>query len=78
METGYKLFPRKAVKDIPLAAKSFDFEPEITTKLLKRGYRILEIPIETNPRSYSEGKKLNTVKDGAIALWTLLKYRLID
>ncbi|MEK7120628.1 MAG: glycosyltransferase family 2 protein [Patescibacteria group bacterium] len=78
METGYKLFPRKAVKDIPLAAKSFDFEPEITTKLLKKGYRILEIPIQTNPRSYSEGKKLNTVKDGAIALWTLLKYRLID
>lgn len=78
METCYKLFPRKAVEDMNLNAKGFEFEPEITAKLLKKGYKILEIPISTNPRGYNEGKKLNTFKDGAIALWTLLKYRFTN
>lgn len=78
METGYKLFPRKAVASIRLRARSFDFEPEITTKLLKSGYHMLEIPIVTKPRDYNEGKKLHTVRDGLIAVWTLVKYRFID
>ena len=78
METCYKLFPAKAVKSMNLHAKSFDFEPEITAKLLKSGYKILEIPITTKPRGYEEGKKLNTIKDGTIALWTLLKYRFAN
>jgi len=78
METCYKLFPVKAVKHMDINAKGFEFEPEITSKLLKRGYKILEIPISTNPRGYDEGKKLNTFKDGLIALWSLLKYRFIN
>jgi len=78
METCYKLFSVKAVRNMRLNAKGFEFEPEITAKLLKSGYKILEIPITTIPRSYDEGKKLNTVKDGLIALWTLLKYRFVD
>lgn len=78
METGYKLFSRKSIEGIKLYSRSFDFEPEITAKLLKKGYKIMEIPISTNPRGYKEGKKLNTLKDGPIALWTLLKYKLID
>lgn len=78
METGYKLFPREAVKDMIIHAQSFDFEPEITAKLLKKGFSILEIPITTNPRGYSEGKKLNTIKDGIKALWALFKYRFVD
>lgn len=78
METGYKLFPKESIKKVRLNSRSFDFEPEITAKLLKRGYRIKEIPITTNPRGYDEGKKLNTVRDGVIALWTLIKYRLVD
>lgn len=78
METGYKLFPKESVNNINLNAKRFDFEPEITAKLLKKGYKILEVPISTNPRGYEEGKKLNTVRDGAIALWALLKYRFIN
>jgi len=78
METCYKLFPRKAVEGMKLSAKRFDFEPEITAKLLKKGYKILEVPITTRPRGYDEGKKLNTIKDGSIAFWTLLKYRFID
>lgn len=75
METCYKLFPKKVVEDMKLNARGFEFEPEITAKLLKKGYKILEIPISTNPRGYDEGKKLNTFRDGFIALWSLLKYR---
>jgi len=78
METCYKLFPRNAVEDMKLNARGFEFEPEITAKLLKAGYKILELPISTKPRGYDEGKKLNTVKDGTIAFWTLFKYRFIN
>jgi dolichol-phosphate mannosyltransferase len=78
METCYKLFPRTAVKDMKLDARGFEFEPEITAKLLKAGYKIFEVPISTNPRGYDQGKKLNTFKDGTKALWTLLKYRFVN
>ena len=78
METCYKLFPREAVENIKLNARGFEFEPEITAKLLKKGYRILEIPITTVPRGYDQGKKLNTLKDGVKALWNLVKYRFVN
>lgn len=78
METCYKLIPRHILSDIPLNARGFEIEPEITAKLLKRGYTIHEVSISTNPRGYEEGKKLNTVKDGYKALLTLLKYRFTD
>lgn len=77
METGYKLFRRETIINIPLKAKRFDFEPEITAKLLKRKYRIFEVPITFNPREYSEGKKIG-LKDAFEAVWTLLKYRFVD
>lgn len=78
METGYKLLPREFISKIVLRAKSFDFEPEITAKILKKGYKIFEVPIATNPRDHKDGKKLIAIKDGPIALWTLLKYRFFD
>jgi len=78
METGYKVFPSKAFKNTLLRAKGFELEPEITAKLLKKGYKIIEVPISTNPRSYKEGKKLNTIRDGSKALWTIIKYRFAD
>lgn len=78
METGYKLFPKRALDKIKINARGFEFEPEITAKLLKNGYKIKEISITTKPRSYDEGKKLNTWRDGKKALWTLLKYRFYD
>ena len=77
METGYKVFPRVLIQSIPLRAKRFDFEPEITAKLLKRKTRIFEVPISFNPREYSEGKKIG-LKDAFEAVWTLLKYRFVD
>jgi hypothetical protein len=71
------VFKREVVADMPLHARSFDFEPEFTAKVLKRGYRIFEVPIAFNPRDYTEGKKIKA-HDGIIALWTLLKYRFVD
>ncbi len=78
METCYKLFPRAAVLKMKLNSRGFAFEPEITAKLLKLGYKIKEVSITTKPRDYSEGKKLHAWKEGPIALWTLLKYRFTN
>ena len=78
METCYKLFPRKALEGMTLDARGFELEPEITAKLLKKGYKIFDVPISTNPRGYEEGKKLNTFRDGFKALWVLVKYRFIN
>jgi hypothetical protein len=77
METGYKLFRREIIQSIPLNARGFEFEPEITAKVLKRNIRIYEVPISFNPREYSEGKKIE-LKDAFIAVWILLKYRFIN
>ena len=77
METGYKAFRKELVQGMPLNSRGFDIEPEITAKILKRGYRVLEVPIGFKGRHFDEGKKI-TWRDGIIALWTLLKYRFID
>lgn len=78
METCYKVFRADVVRDIPLRAKGFEFEPEITSKVLKRGYRIYEVPISYNGREFDEGKKLNPWKEGPKALYYLIKYRFVD
>lgn len=78
METCYKLFPREATKKFTVDARGFEFESEITAKLLLHGYKIREIPIITKPRGYEAGKKLNTWKDGWKALATLIRYRFSD
>lgn len=77
METGYKLFKREVLETITIKSDGFDFEPEITAKLLKRRTRIFEVPITFNPRDYSEGKKIGFI-DAVHALWALLKYRFVD
>jgi hypothetical protein len=77
IEVGYKVFPRKLGLSLNLQARGFDFEPEITAKILKRGIRIFEVPISYYGREYSDGKKI-THKDAFIALFTLLKYRFIS
>jgi glycosyltransferase involved in cell wall biosynthesis len=77
METCYKLIRTDIIKAIPLKSRRFEFEPEITAKLLKRRIRIFEVPISYAGREFEEGKKI-TWKDGFSALWTLIKYRLVD
>lgn len=77
METGYKVFRSEVIEGMVLHSDHFDFEPEFTAKILKRHYRIYEVPISFNPRDYSEGKKIK-LKDAFEAVWTLLKYRFTD
>jgi len=77
METCYKLFDRKLLDTITLRAQRFEFEPEVTAKILRRGIRIYEVPISYTGREFDEGKKI-TWRDGFIALWTLVKYRFVD
>jgi glycosyltransferase involved in cell wall biosynthesis len=77
METGYKLFRRNVVQNITLHARGFDFEPEFTAKILKSKARVYEVPITFNPRDYTEGKKIK-MRDAFVALWTLIKYRIVD
>ncbi|MCB8985650.1 MAG: glycosyltransferase family 2 protein [Ardenticatenaceae bacterium] len=78
METCYKVFRADVVRDIPLRSRGFEFEPEITSKVLKRGYRIYEVPISYNGREFEEGKKLNPWREGPKALYYLIKYRFVD
>ena len=77
METCYKACRAEVIKSIPLRSRRFELEPEITAKLLKRGYLIHEVPISYQGREYHEGKKL-TWRDGIVALWTLMKYRFVE
>jgi len=77
METGYKAFRAPIIKSIKIRSNRFDFEPEITAKVLKRGYRIYEVPIYYAGRDYAEGKKI-TWRDGFAALWALLRFRFTD
>jgi len=75
--TGFKVFKTEVLKSLDLQAKQFEFCPEVTAKLCKRGYKIEDVLVSFNPRDYTRGKKIKW-KDGFIALWTLLKYRFID
>ncbi len=77
METCYKVFKKEVLKNIKIRSRRFEFEPEVTAKILKAGYKIYEVPIKVTPRGYDEGKKI-TWKDGFLALWTLIKYRFTD
>lgn len=77
METCYKVFKREVLRGIEIKARRFDFEPEITAKIMRKGYKIYEVPIKVKPRGYDDGKKISW-KDGFIALWTLIKYRFVD
>ena len=75
METCYKLIDRSLLRQIDTVANSFDFEPEITAKILKRGIRIREVPIRYRGRTFAEGKKISWI-DFIQAVWTLLKHRV--
>jgi len=75
METGYKAFRKEVLGKVRLRCVGFDFEPEITAKLLLAGYKIIEVPIGYSPRRVDEGKKIRWV-DGLDAVYILLKCRL--
>ena len=77
METCYKMFTRAVAAQLHLKSHGWGFDPEITAKILKRGYRIYEVPISYTGREYNEGKKISW-RDGLTVMWTLLKYRLTE
>lgn len=77
IESCYKAFRTDVIKSIEIKSNRFDFEPEITAKILKKGVRLKELPVSYNARSYEEGKKI-TWKDGFHALWVLFKFRFVD
>jgi len=75
--TCYKVFNSKVFKNINLKCERFEFCPEVTAKIRKKGYKIYEVPISYHPRSIEEGKKIKW-KDGFEALGVLIKYRFFD
>jgi glycosyltransferase involved in cell wall biosynthesis len=77
METGYKVFRREILSDLPLRSNRFGFEPEFTVKIAKRMLRVYEVPISYSGRTYAEGKKI-TWRDGVVAIFALLRFRLFE
>ncbi len=75
--TCYKVFKADLLKGLSLKCKKFEFCPEVTAKILKRGHKIIEIPITYRYRTVEEGKKIGW-RDGLSAVATLIKYRLFD
>ncbi|MBU1632517.1 MAG: glycosyltransferase family 2 protein [Nanoarchaeota archaeon] len=75
--TCYKVFKADILKNIKLNCKKFEFCPEVTAKVLKKGIKIYEVPISYYPRSVKEGKKIKA-KDWFEAVWALIKYRFIN
>jgi glycosyltransferase involved in cell wall biosynthesis len=74
METCYKVFDAQVLEGLTIVSDNFEFEPEITAKVLRRGYRIYEVPISYAGREMSEGKKI-TWRDGFGAMKALIKFR---
>jgi glycosyltransferase involved in cell wall biosynthesis len=77
METCYKAFKGDLIRQIPLRSDRFEIEPEMTAKVLKRGYKLYEVPISFRGRGFEEGKKI-TWRDGFTALYCLIRYRFMD
>ncbi|MBR1754684.1 glycosyltransferase family 2 protein [bacterium] len=77
LETCYKVLSKDILQGIKIKSNRFDFEPEITAKVLKKKARFKELPISYNGRGHDEGKKI-TWKDGFGAIWALIRFRFSD
>jgi glycosyltransferase involved in cell wall biosynthesis len=73
METGFKMFRTGVLKSLSIESSRFDFEVEVTIKLLRGKFRVYEIPITYTGRTFEEGKKI-TWKDGVHALFAIVKW----
>ena len=77
--TCYKAFDQEALMKVlnNLESKHFGFEPEVTAKISKAGFKIVEVPISYTPRSHGEGKHMNF--SGQLeSLGALIKYSLLN
>src|SRR5262245_23099843 len=77
METCYKVMRTEVLRSMTLRSNGFGIEPELTAKIVKRGYRVYEVPITYDGRGYEEGKKIGW-HDGVVALWVLLRYHFSE
>jgi len=75
--TAYKLYPTDELRKLRVKTHGFETDHELTAKFVRRGYRIVEVPIDYRPRSIADGKKIK-MRDGFVAIWTLLRYRIAD
>lgn len=75
METCYKVFRREVIQGIRIEEERFGFEPEVTAKIARGGFRVYEVGISYHGRTYEEGKKIGW-RDGVRAVWCILKYNL--
>jgi glycosyltransferase involved in cell wall biosynthesis len=76
-EGCYKAFLRPVLIETPVEAQGFEFDNELICKLMRKGTRIVEVPIRYTPRTYAQGKKI-TWRHGVVILWTILKWRLFS
>lgn len=76
-EPCYKMFKSDVLKSIEIKSNRFEYDIELMCKLVKKGHKILQLPITYRPRTFKEGKKINW-KDGIIAFLTMVKYRISD
>jgi len=76
-EGCYKAFPLQVIRSIPIRSDGFEYDNELICKILRKGYKIVEVPIEYHPRSYESGKKI-TWRHGVRMLWAIIKYRFIN
>lgn len=74
VEPCYKLFKSNILKSIDVKTDRFEYDIELMCKLVKKGHKIVQLPITYNPRRFEEGKKINW-KDGVVALWTMIRNR---
>jgi glycosyltransferase involved in cell wall biosynthesis len=77
METCYKVFRREVISDMELKSNRFGFEPEFTSKIARKRWRVYEVPISYRGRTYEEGKKIGW-KDGVAALFSIIRFNLFD
>jgi glycosyltransferase involved in cell wall biosynthesis len=76
-EGCYKAFTQRVIRSIPISSNGFEYDNELICKILRKKYKVMEVPIEYNPRSYESGKKI-TWRHGVRMLWAIVKYRFID
>ncbi len=77
VQTCYKVFRRDVIQSIPLKQNRFGFDPEVTAKIARHQYRVFDVPISYNGRSYSEGKKIG-IRDAFNALYCIIRYAIVD
>ena len=68
------MLTRRLVEQLPIESEGFEYDNELVCKLLRRGYRIEEVPITYHPRTYEHGKKIKWT-DGIRMVWTIVKWR---